>query len=135
MIDDPGANLIRMLMPAIALGTGFAAVLMRQTRSGDARVAVADYVRTARAKGLPSARSSAPRPEQQPDAGRDDHRPPARAPISGAVVTEQIFVLPGFGKLTIDAVSTRDYPVVQGVVLLTAVATSSQPPGRRVTRS
>ena len=42
--------------------------------------------------------------------------------ISGAVVTEQIFVLPGFGKLTIDAVFTRDYPMIQGVVLVTATA-------------
>ena len=119
--DDPLGNLRRMLMPALVLGAGLAAVLMRQTRNAMIEVLSADYVRTARAKGL-----------AQPavvvrHALRNGLIPVVTilglqmgALMSGAVVTEQIFVLPGFGRLIVEAVFTRDYPVVQGVVLLTA---------------
>jgi len=119
--DDPLGNLRRMLMPSLVLGAGLAAVLMRQTRNAMIEVLSADYVRTARAKGL-----------AQPavvvrHALRNGLIPVVTilglqmgALMSGAVVTEQIFVLPGFGRLIVEAVFTRDYPVVQGVVLLTA---------------
>ena len=110
-------------MPAFVLGTGLAAVLMRQTRNSMIEVLSADYVRTARAKGL-----------AQPavvirHALRNGLIPVVTilglqmgALMGGAVVTEQIFVLPGFGRLIVEAVFTRDYPVVQGVVLITAAS-------------
>jgi peptide/nickel transport system permease protein len=116
-------NLRRMVMPALVLGTGLAAVLMRQTRNAMIEVLSADYIRTARAKGL-----------AQPavvvrHALRNSLIPVVTilglqmgALMSGAVVTEQIFVVPGFGRLIVEAVFTRDYPLVQGVVLITASA-------------
>jgi peptide/nickel transport system permease protein len=121
LAEDPIANLKRMLMPALVLGTGLAAVLMRQTRNAMIEVLSADYVRTARAKGL------AQRVVVVRHALRNGLIPVVTilglqmgALMGGAVVTEQIFVLPGFGRLVVEAVFTRDYPVVQGVVLLTA---------------
>jgi peptide/nickel transport system permease protein len=120
-VEDLLGNLLRMLMPALVLGTGLAAVLMRQTRNSMIEVLSADYVRTARAKGL-----------AQPvvvlrHALRNGLIPVVTilglqmgALMGGAVVTEQIFVIPGFGRLIVEAVFTRDYPVVQGVVLITA---------------
>ena len=96
---------------------------MRQTRAAMLESLSADYVRTARAKGLAEREVvGSARAAQQPDHRR--HRDRARSSgtlISGAVVTEQVFVLPGFGKLTIDAVFQRDYPVIQGVVLVTTL--------------
>jgi peptide/nickel transport system permease protein len=119
--EDPIGNLKRMLMPALVLGTGLAAVLMRQTRNAMIEVLSADYVRTARAKGL------AQRAVVVRHALRNGLIPVVTilglqmgALMGGAVVTEQIFVLPGFGRLIVEAVFTRDYPVVQGVVLITA---------------
>ena len=121
--EDPFGNLQRMLMPAFVLGSGLAAVLMRQTRNAMIEVLSADYIRTARAKGL-----------AQPavvirHALRNGLIPVVTilglqmgALMGGAVVTEQIFVLPGFGRLIVEAVFTRDYPVVQGVVLITAAS-------------
>jgi len=120
-VDDPIGNLKRMVMPALVLGTGLAAVLMRQTRNAMIEVLSADYVRTARAKGL------AQRAVVVRHALRNGLIPVVTilglqmgALMGGAVVTEQIFVLPGFGRLIVEAVFTRDYPVVQGVVLITA---------------
>jgi peptide/nickel transport system permease protein len=118
---DPVQNLEHMLMPAIVLGTGLSAVLMRQMRSSMLTALGADYVRTARAKGLPEWRVI----------GKHALRNSLitvttviglqlGALISGAVVTEQIFVIPGFGRLTIDAVNQRDYTLLQGVVLVAA---------------
>ena len=121
--EDPVANLQRMAMPAIVLGTALAAVLMRQTRNSMIEVLSADYIRTAYSKGL-AARAVIFR-----HAIRNGLIPVVTilglqmgALISGAVVTEQIFVVPGFGRLIVEAVFTRDYPLVQGVVLLTASA-------------
>lgn len=123
LLDDPIGNLHHLVLPAVILGTGLAAVIMRQTRSSMLDSLATDYVRTARAKGL------------RPGAiiGRHALRNSLivvvtivglqlGALISGAVVTEQIFGLPGFGKMTIDAVFQRDYPVIQAVVLVTATA-------------
>ena len=117
---DPAGNLERMLLPALVLGTGFAAVLMRQTRSAMLESLSADYVRTARSKGLSE------RAVIGVHALRNSLTTVVTvlglqlgALISGAVVTEQIFVIPGFGKLTVDAVLTRNYPVIQAVVLVT----------------
>ncbi|WP_326022088.1 ABC transporter permease [Streptomyces endophyticus] len=120
---DPLDNLRRMVLPAIVLGSGLAAVVMRQTRAAMLDSLSADYVRTARAKGL----------SRREVVGGHALRNSLVTVvtvlglqlghlISGAVVTEQIFVLPGFGKLTIDAVFTRDYATLQGVVLCTSFA-------------
>jgi peptide/nickel transport system permease protein len=123
LTEDAAANLKRMVMPALVLGSGLAAVLMRQTRNAMIEVLGADYVRTARAKGLAS------RAVIGRHALRNGLIPVVTilglqmgALMGGAVVTEQIFVVPGFGRLIVEAVFTRDYPVVQGVVLITASA-------------
>jgi peptide/nickel transport system permease protein len=121
--EDPIGNVMRMIMPAFVLGTGLAAVLMRQTRNSMIEVLSADYIRTARSKGL-TGRAVVFR-----HAIRNGLIPVVTilglqmgALMSGAVVTEQIFVVPGFGRLIVEAVFTRDYPLVQGVVLITASA-------------
>jgi peptide/nickel transport system permease protein len=123
VFDDPVESFRHLLMPAVVLGSGLAAVIMRQTRSAMIEAMGTDYVRTARAKGLGA---------RQVVFGHALRNSlivvvtivglQLGVLISGAVVTEQIFVLPGFGKLTIDAVFTRDYPMIQGVVLVTATA-------------
>ena len=120
---DPVGNLERMIMPAFVLGTGLAAVLMRQMRSSMLEVLKQDYVRTAQAKGLMR------RIVVLRHALRNALIPVVTilglqmgALLSGAVLTEQVFTIPGFGKLVVDAVFNRDYAVVQGVVLFTAAA-------------
>ncbi|MBL7091273.1 ABC transporter permease [Acidovorax sp.] len=119
--EDLGANLAAMVMPAFVLGNGIAAVLMRHTRSSMLQVLATDYVRTARAKGLRE------RVVVVKHALRNALTPVITLGalelgtlLSGAVLTEQVFTIPGFGKLIIDAVFNRDYAVVQGVVLITA---------------
>ena len=119
--EDLKANLAAMIMPAFVLGNAIAAVLMRHTRSAMLQVLSSDYVRTARAKGLDERVVVLKHALQN-----------ALIPIitlgalefgtllSGAVLTEQVFSIPGFGKLIVDAVFNRDYLVVQGVVLFTA---------------
>jgi peptide/nickel transport system permease protein len=121
--EDLSANLAAMIMPAFVLGNAIAAVLMRHTRSAMLQVLSSDYVRTARAKGL----------DERVVVLKHGLRN-ALTPIitlgalelgtllSGAVLTEQVFTIPGFGKLIVDAVFNRDYAVVQGVVLFTATA-------------
>ena len=119
--QDPMANLQRMLMPAFVLGGALAAVLMRQTRNSMIEVMTANYIRTAYSKGLAEA------VVVFRHALRNGLIPIVTilglqmgALMGGAVVTEQIFVVPGFGRLIVEAVFTRDYPLVQGVVLITA---------------
>ena len=121
--DDPLGNLQRMIMPAFVLGTALAAVLMRQTRNSMIEVLSANYIRTAYSKGL------AERVVVFRHALRNGLIPIVTilglqmgTLMGGAVVTEQIFVVPGFGRLIVEAVFTRDYPLVQGVVLITASA-------------
>jgi len=121
--DDWRANLAAMIMPAFVLGNAIAAVLMRHTRSAMLQVLSSDYVRTARAKGV-----------RERDVILKHALRNALIPIitlgalefgtllSGAVLTEQVFTIPGFGKLIVDAVFNRDFAVVQGVVLFTATA-------------
>lgn len=116
-------NLATLIMPAFVLGNALAAGLMRQTRSAMLGVLSADYIRTARAKGLGEARvvlRHGLRNALVPliTLGALDFG----ALFSGAVLTEQVFTIPGFGKLIVDAVFNRDYAVVQGVVLCTAFA-------------
>ncbi len=117
------ANLAAMVMPAFVLGNAIAAVLMRHTRSAMLQVLSADYVRTARAKGLSE------RVVVLKHSLRNALTPiitlgalELGTLLSGAVLTEQVFTIPGFGKLIVDSVFNRDYAVVQGVVLVTATA-------------
>jgi len=121
--EDLKTNLAAMIMPAFVLGNAIAAVLMRHTRSAMLQVLSADYVRTARAKGLDE------RVVVLKHALRNALTPVITLGalefgtlLSGAVLTEQVFTIPGFGKLIVDAVFNRDYAVVQGVVLCTATA-------------
>ncbi len=119
--EDWKASLASTIMPAFVLGNAIAAVLMRHTRSAMLQVLESDYVRTARAKGLLE------RTVILKHAMRNALTPVITLGalefgtlLSGAVLTEQIFTIPGFGKLIVDAVFNRDYAVVQGVVLVTA---------------
>jgi peptide/nickel transport system permease protein len=119
--EDWRQSLATTIMPAFVLGTGIAAVFMRHTRSAMLQAMGQDYVRTARAKGLNE------RVVIAKHALRNALLPVVTLGalefgqlLSGAVLTEQIFSIPGFGKLIVDAVFNRDYPVVQGVVLVTA---------------
>jgi peptide/nickel transport system permease protein len=120
-IHHPIENLRHLVMPCLVLGAGFSAVLMRQMRSAMLTSLGADYVRTARAKGLSEWRV----------VGHHALRNSLitvttvmglqlGALISGAVITETIFGIAGFGRLTIDAVNQRDYTLIQGVVLVAA---------------
>ncbi len=118
---DPVRSIQTMIMPAFVLGTGLAAALMRHTRSAMLGVLKSDYVRTARAKGLSE------NVVILKHAFRNALLPIVTLSallfgqlLAGAVLTEQIFTIPGFGKLIVDAVFNRDYAVVQGVVLCTA---------------
>ncbi|MFG6565091.1 ABC transporter permease [Sulfitobacter sp. 1A13421] len=120
--EDPTRSITVMIMPAFVLGTALAATLMRHTRSAMLSVLSSDYVRTARAKGLVERRVILKH------AFRNALTPIVTLTallfgelIAGAVLTEQIFTIPGFGKLVVDAVFNRDYAVVQGIVLVTAV--------------
>ena len=114
-------NLSTLIMPAFVLGNAIAAVIMRHTRSAMLQVMRSDYVRTARAKGLSE------RTVILKHGLRNALGPVITLGalefgqlLSGAVLTEQVFTIPGFGKLVVDAVFNRDYAVVQGVVLCTA---------------
>lgn len=120
-LEDPLANLRGMAMPALVLGTGTAAVIMRHTRSAMVSALGQDFVRTARAKGVERRRIVL-----------RHALPNALIPVvtlgtlqfgellAGAVLTEQVFSIPGFGKMIVDGVFSRDYAVVQAVVLCTA---------------
>ena len=119
---DPISNLKQMILPAIVLGTVVAAQVMRMTRASLLDVLRHDHVRTARAKGL----------AERLVVGRHALKN-ALIPVvtvvgvqvgyllSGAVVTEEVFTLPGIGRLVLNAVYERDYPLVQGTILFIAV--------------
>jgi peptide/nickel transport system permease protein len=120
-LEDPIGNVYHMLLPAFVLGSGLAAVIMRQMRSSMLEALDTDYVRTARAKGL----------SERSVIGTHALRNSLITVvtviglqlgllISGAVVTEQIFVIPGFGNLIVAAVFQRDLPMIQGAVLVAA---------------
>ena len=119
--QDWRQSLATTIMPAFVLGNAIAAILMRHTRSAMLTALDQDYVRTARAKGLGEtvvvirhALRNALIPIVTLGALE------LGTLLSGAVLTEQVFSIPGFGKMIVDAVFNRDYPVVQGVVLVTA---------------
>jgi len=111
--------LSHLILPSVALGTVYMALIARITRAAMLDVLSQDYVRTANAKGVP------------PSAVLTRHAlKNAAVPIvtvigigialliSGAIVTETVFAIPGIGRLTVDAILRRDYPIIQGVILL-----------------
>ncbi|MFC0407059.1 ABC transporter permease [Roseomonas elaeocarpi] len=120
-LEDPGAALAHIVLPALTLGAAMAAATMRMTRAAMIEVLSADYIRTARAKGLSRRRVI----------WRHGLRN-ALLPVvtliglqlgqllGGVVITESVFSWPGIGKLTVDAIFARDFPVVQGAILVTA---------------
>ncbi len=121
LTEDWRQSLATTIMPAFVLGNAISAILMRHTRSAMLIALEQDYVRTARSKGLREWRVI------MHHALRNALVPVVTLGalelgtlLSGAVLTEQVFSIPGFGKLIVDAVFNRDYPVVQGVVLVTA---------------
>jgi len=121
-LDDLGGHLKMMVMPCIAMGTSLAAVIMRQARSALIEVLQEEYITTARSKGL----------REHAVIGRHALKN-ALIPVvtviglqvghilGGAVVTETIFAVPGLGRLLVDSIFFRDYPVVQAVVLVMAL--------------
>lgn len=119
--EDPIQNLETMLLPAVSLSLPFAAIMMRNTRSAVLEVLTQDHVRVARAKGL------MPRSVLARHVLKNAAIPiltiggiQLATLLGGTVIIEQIFGLPGIGKYIYDSISTRDYPVVQGVTLVMA---------------
>jgi peptide/nickel transport system permease protein len=122
-IDDPLENLRRIVLPALTLSAATLAVNMRQVRSSLLDVFGQDYIRTARAKGLSEGAIIVGH------ALKNGLIPVVTivglqvgALIEGAIITEQIFFWPGVGRLVVDSIGGRDYPVVQAVVLLSALS-------------
>jgi peptide/nickel transport system permease protein len=112
----------QLILPSIALGTIYIALIARITRATMLDVLAQDYVRTAHAKGL------APSAVLMQHALKNAAVPIVTIIgigiallISGVVVTESVFAIPGIGRLTVDAILRRDYPVIQGVILLFSV--------------
>jgi len=120
---DPVQNLGQMMIPAIILGTSLSAVTMRLTRTMMLEVLRQDYIRTAWAKGLGEnliVLRHALRNALIPVVTLIGLQAPLL--IGGAVIMEQIFVIPGMGLLLLDAVNQRDYPIITGVFLVVGVA-------------
>ena len=112
-----------LVLPSLALGTVYIALIARMTRAAMLDVLAQDYVRTAQAKGL------APSAVLIRHALKNAAVPIATVVgigiallIGGAIVTETVFALPGVGRLTVDAILRRDYPIIQGVVLMFSAA-------------
>jgi peptide/nickel transport system permease protein len=115
----PVAVLRALTLPALAIGATFVALIARVTRASMLEVLNEDYIRTARAKGL-----------RRPVVLLVHALKNAAVPVvtmigigfgillSGVVVTESVFAIPGIGRLTVDAIFRRDFPVIQGVVLV-----------------
>jgi peptide/nickel transport system permease protein len=123
LAKSPGANLAIMALPALTLGTASAAMITRMSRSSMLDVLGREFVRTARGKGLPERRVTFHH------ALRNALIPVVTVAgvqlgyiVGGIVVVEDVFTLPGVGRLLLDAIFQRDYPVVQGVILLLAAA-------------
>jgi peptide/nickel transport system permease protein len=121
--EDPIGNLKLMIIPALILGKAFSAVIMRLTRTLMLEVLRQDYIRTAKAKGLSTGTIV------MRHALRNALIPVVtliglQAPVlfGGAVIIEQIFVIPGMGLLLLEAVNSRDYPTITGVFLIIGVA-------------
>ena len=118
LFEDPWASISRMIWPALALGLGVGAIILRYTRSSVLEVLGEDYVRTARAKGLSEtavlfvhALKSALIPIITAIGIFSAYL------VSGAVILEEVFAIPGLGRLVLSAIENRDYPIIQGTVL------------------
>lgn len=121
LTEDPGRNLSQMLYPALVLAVGLAANVMRTTRSAVLEVATADFVRTARGKGVRI------RQVRLRHILRNASVPVLTITgiqfgylLGGTVIVEEIFALPGLGRLLFTSINSRDYPVVQSTVLIVA---------------
>jgi peptide/nickel transport system permease protein len=118
LLSDPVGNLKMMILPALTIGTAFAALIMRQTRASLLQVLSQDYIRSARAKGLSE-------PAVLLRHGLRNALIPVvtviglqiGALLGGAVVTETVFSLPGLGRMMVDGIFQRDFPVIQGAIL------------------
>jgi peptide/nickel transport system permease protein len=120
--DDPVQHFRRMILPSVALGFAAAGLLARMVRSTMLDVLNEDYVRTAYAKGLPQRRVvllHALRNAMIP--AMTVFGISLAGLLGGAVVVETVFSLPGMGRLVVQSIQRRDFPVIQGVVLITAV--------------
>ena len=121
--EDLVQNLRLMILPALTIGVAFAATLMRQTRASMLNVMSLDYIRTARAKGAPE------RIVVLKHALRNSLIPvitviglQVGGLLGGAIVTENVFSLPGIGRLLVEGIYARDYPVIQGGLLFVVFA-------------
>lgn len=121
-LDDPGAALRHVVLPALALGVGLSASISRMTRSAMLDVLRQDYIRTARAKGLRE------RSTVLGHALRNAMLPTVTVIglqlgflLGGSVVVEEIFGYPGIGQLLVFGINNRDYPLIQGVVMIFAL--------------
>lgn len=121
--EDPVRNLQLMALPTLTIGIAFAATLMRQTRASMLEVLSADYIRTAHAKGTP------PRRVVLHHALRNALIPiitvlglQMGTLLGGAIVTETVFGLPGLGRMMVDGIYQRDFPIVQGALITIVVA-------------
>lgn len=122
LLQNPGRNLETMILPACTLGLGLAAIIMRMARAAMLEVLPRDYLRTARAKGLAGTRVLAKH------ALRNALLPVITIVglqmgylLGGAVIIENVFTLPGVGRLVVQAIEQRDYPLVQSVVFVVGV--------------
>jgi peptide/nickel transport system permease protein len=122
IFQDPVRGLKLLVLPAVTIGMAMAAVITRMTRSSLLEALDQDYVRTARSKGLVERRVVVGH------ALRNAMIPVITVVglqignlIAGAVITEYVFAIPGVGRLIVDSIFARDYPVLQGVVLFTAI--------------
>jgi peptide/nickel transport system permease protein len=121
-VQDPAMNFKQMFMPAVALGAALAGIVARLTRSSLLEVLEAEYMRTARAKGLSEQATVLAH-------GLKNALLPVvtvvglqvGALLGGAILIETIFALPGLGRLAVDSIFARDFPIVQGVVLFLAL--------------
>lgn len=121
LFDDPAAWLHSLVLPCVNLALVYAAIMTRMTRAAVLEVLQEDYIRTARAKGLGPCGVLL-------HALRNAALPIVTSAgiaftllIGGVVVTESVFAIPGVGRLVVDSVSRRDYPVIQGVLLVSAI--------------
>ena len=122
-MQDPKANLLQLIWPALAVGYRYSAVSTRMMRSSILEVLQEDYIRTARAKGLTESRTVAghvlknalmPVATLQGEVFRNI--------VAGSIVVETVFVIPGMSRMLLNGMLAQDYPVVQGVILVVAIA-------------
>ncbi len=120
-LEDPIRNIKMLLLPSLAIGIGFSAVVMRYTRTSMLEVMQMDYIRTAKAKGLTRKSviySHALKNAILPVITVTGFN--AGYLLSGAIVIEEVFALPGMGRLSLYAIYQRDYPIIQAIVMIVA---------------